>query len=171
MQTAARLLALVLEIVAGALLVALTTLVSVAAALRYAGYGISFYDEVAPILLAWVTFFGAALVALNRGHLGFGNVLRALPEAAGRAAFVLSEALTIVFFLALAWGGYRLLQVMSGEHLVTLPWLSIEVTQSVIPVASLTFVAAEVLTLPQAWARLHRPPPSAAVVTESSHLE
>jgi TRAP-type C4-dicarboxylate transport system permease small subunit len=171
MLAAARLLALILEVVAGTLLVALTVLVSVAAALRYVGTGISFYDEVAPILLAWVTFFGAALVALNRGHLGFDNVIRALPETARRMAFVLSEALTIIFFLALAWGGYRLLQVMAGEHLVTLPWLSIEVTQSVIPLASLAFVAAEMLTLPQAWAKLHRPPPSAAVVTESSHLE
>ena len=171
MQASARLLALVLEIVAGALLVALTVLVSVAATLRYLGTGISFYDEVAPILLAWVTFFGAALVTLNRGHLGFDNVIRALPDMARRAAFVISEALTVTFFLALAWGGYRLLQVMGGEHLVTLPWLSIEITQSVIPLASLVFVATEVLTLPQAWAKLHRPPPAAGAVTESSHLE
>jgi TRAP-type C4-dicarboxylate transport system permease small subunit len=171
MQASSRLLARVLEIVAGTLLVALTVLVSVAATLRYVGTGISFYDEVAPILLAWVTFFGAALVALNRGHLGFDNVVRALPDAACRVAFVVSEALTITFFLALAWGGYRLLQVMAGEHLVTLPWLSTGITQSVIPIASLAFVAAELLTLPQAWAKLHRPPPPAAVVTESSHLE
>ena len=86
MQASSRLLALVLEIVAGALLVALTVLVSVAATLRYLGTGISFYDEVAPILLAWVTFFGAALVALNRGHLGFDNVVRAHRNA--KANFV-----------------------------------------------------------------------------------
>jgi len=171
MRASARLLALALEIVAGILLVALTALVSVAAAVRYLGSGISFYDEVAPILLAWVTFFGAALVALNRGHLGFDNVIRALPVGMRRIAFAVSETLTVSFFLALAWGGYRLLHVMSGEHLVTLPWLSTGITQSVIPVASLAFVTAELLTLPQAWDKLHRPPPGADVVTESSHLE
>ncbi len=171
MQGLARLLGLALEIVGGVLLVALAVLVSVAAALRYAGTGISFYDEVAPILLAWVTFFGAALVALNRGHLGFDNVIRALPDWPRRIAFVISESLTVVFFAALAWGGYRLLQVMSGEHLVTLPWLSTGITQSVMPLASLAFIAAEMLTLPQAWAKLNRPPPPPDAVSESSHLE
>lgn len=171
MRALARLLGLALEIVAGSLLVALALLVSVAAALRYLGSGISFYDEVAPILLAWVTFFGAALVTLKRGHLGFDNVIRALPDWPRRAAFVLSEALTIAFFIALAWGGYRLLEVMSGEHLVTLTWLSTGVTQSVIPLASLAFVAAELLTLPDAWIKLERPREAPDVVTESSHLD
>lgn len=171
MLASSRLLALVLEMIAGALLVALTVLVSVAAALRYVGYGIAYYDEVAPILLSWVTFFGAALVALNRGHLGFDNVIRALPDTPRRVAFVLAEALTVGFFLALAWGGYWLLQILRGEHLVTLPWVPTGFTQSVMPIASLAFVAAELLTLPQAWAKLHRPPPAATVVTDSSHLE
>jgi len=171
MQALSRLLALVLEVVAGALLVALTLLVSAAAALRYLGMGISFYDEVAPILLSWVTFFGAALVALNRGHLGFDNVMRALPEGLRRLAFVASEALTVTFFLALAWGGYRLLGLVAGEHLVTLPSVSAPLTQSVMPVASLAFVAAELLTLPQAWRKLHALPEPPQVVTDSSHLE
>jgi TRAP-type C4-dicarboxylate transport system permease small subunit len=170
-QALSRPLGLLLEVIAGALLVALTVLVSVAAALRYLGAGVSFYDEVAPILLAWVTFFGAALVALKRGHLGFDNVIRALPEWPRRGAFVLSEALTVAFFAALAWGGYRLIEVMSGETLVTLPWVSTGVTQSVIPLAALAFVAAELLTLPEAWHKLTAPPPAPDVVTESSHLD
>ena len=171
MRGLARLLGLVLEIVGGTLLVALATLVSVAATLRYLGTGISFYDEVAPILLSWVTFFGAALVALKRGHLGFDNVIRALPDWPRRVAFVLAEALTITFFIALCWGGYWLLQVMSGEHLVTLPWLSTGITQSVIPLASLAFIAAELLTLPEAWRKLHRSPPAPGLAAESAHLE
>jgi TRAP-type C4-dicarboxylate transport system permease small subunit len=171
MKASARLLGLVLEIVGGTLLVALALLVSVAAALRYLGTGISFYDEIAPILLSWVTFFGAALVALNRGHLGFDNVIRALPDGLRRIAFVMSEALTIGFFLALAWGGFRLLQVVAGEHLVTLPWLTAPMTQSVMPLASLAFVAAELLTLPDAWRKLNQPAPSPQALTESAHLE
>lgn len=171
MQPLARLLGFVLEAVAGTLLVALTTLVSVAAALRYAGSGVSFYDEVAPILLSWVTFFGAALVALNRGHLGFDNVMRSLPENVRRTAFVVSEALVVVFFVALAWGGYRLLGIAQGEYLVTLPWVSSPFVQSVMPIASLAFAVAELLTLPEAWRKLHAPPASPEAVTESSHLE
>ena len=75
------------------------------------------------------------------------------------------------FFLALAWGGYWLLRILSGEHLVTLPRIPTGLTQSVMPIASLAFVAAELLTLPQAWDKLHRSPPAATAVSESSHLE
>lgn len=169
MRRGARLLELVLEITGGVLLVALTALVAVAAGTRYLGIGISFYDEVAPILLAWVTFFGAALVALKRGHLGFDNVVRALPEASRRAAFIVAEALTVSFFLALGWGGFRLMQIVGGEHLVTLPWLSTAVTQSIMPLASAAFVAAELLTLPDAWRKLAKPP-LPPETSQSAHL-
>jgi hypothetical protein len=60
---------------------------------------------------------------------------------------------------------------VSGEHLVTLPWLPSAAVQSVMPIASLAYVAAEVLTIPEAWRRLHAAPPAPTAVTESSHLE
>jgi TRAP-type C4-dicarboxylate transport system permease small subunit len=169
MQSLARWLHLALEIVSGALLVALTLLVTVAAAMRYLGAGLSFYDEVAPILLAWLTFFGAALVAMHRGHLGFDNFVHALPENVRRVAFVTAEALVIAFFVALGWGGFALLGIVSDENLVTLPWLSTAVTQAVIPIASAAFVIAELLTIPDAWRRLAAPTPSAAPLL-SEHL-
>ena len=79
MQPIARWLRLALEVLGGLLLVMLTLLVTIAATIRYFGAGLASYDEVAPILLTWVTYFGAALVALNRGHLGFDNIVRQLP--------------------------------------------------------------------------------------------
>jgi TRAP-type C4-dicarboxylate transport system permease small subunit len=151
METPARILRLALEIVGGVLLVALTIVVVLAASLRLAGIGLSWYDEVAPILLTWVTYFGAALVALNRGHLGFDNIVRSLPPRGRRVTLVFSEALTATFFLALAWGGFRLMHLVSDEYLMTLTWFPSWVAQSVIPVASLLFVLAQACALPQAW--------------------
>lgn len=147
-------LRLTLEIVAGLLLVLLTALVTYAATIRLFGFGLAWYDEVAPIILTWITFFGAALVTLHRGHLGFDNVVRSLPAQTRTFTFVTSECLTITFFLALAWGGFSLLSVISGERLMTVDWFPTAVAQCVIPVASIAFIAAELLTLPQAWAKL-----------------
>ena len=62
MQVVARWLRFALEMFGGLLLVLLTVLVSIAAAIRFFGGGFAWYDEVAPILLTWVTYFGAALV-------------------------------------------------------------------------------------------------------------
>ena len=159
MQAIARWLRLALEVIGGFLLVLLTMLVTVAAALRFFGIGLAWYDEVAPILLTWVTYFGAALVALQRGHLGFDNIVRKLPAGWRALAFAVSEGLTIAFFLALAWGGVRLMHAISGERLMTVNWFPSAVAQSVIPIAALIFVIAELVTLPMAWKKLEKPIP------------
>lgn len=167
MQFFARGLRLALEVFGGLLLVLLTVLVTAAATIRYFGAGLSWYDEVAPILLAWVTYFGAALVALQRGHLGFDNVVRRLAHSGRMAAFVTAEILTITFFVALAWGGYRLSSVISGERLMSVDWFPSVVAQSVIPIASVLFVVAELVTLPAAWKKLNSP---SDLVETADHL-
>ena len=154
MQPIARWLRLALEVFAGSLLVLLTALVTIAAAIRFFGAGLAWYDEVAPILLTWLTYFGAALVVLRRGHLGFDNIVRQLPAGWRALAFTVSEGLTITFFLALAWGGVRLMRVISDERLMTVEWFPSVVAQSVIPIASVLFVIAELVTLPMAWKKL-----------------
>jgi TRAP-type C4-dicarboxylate transport system permease small subunit len=67
-----------------------------------------------------------------------------------------SESLSIIFFLALAWGGVRLMHVISEERLMTVDWFPSAVAQSVIPIASVLFVVAELVSLPMAWKRLEQ---------------
>jgi TRAP-type transport system small permease protein len=156
MQPIARWLRLALEAFSGLLLSLLTLLVTIAATIRFFGAGLAWYDEVAPILLTWVTYFGAALVALHRGHLGFDNIVRQLSAGWRRLAFTVSEGLTITFFLSLAWGGVRLMHVISDERLMTVDWFPSTVAQSVIPIASVIFVIAELVSLPMAWKKLEQ---------------
>jgi len=52
-------------------MVTLSVVVIVAVCYRIAGDSLSWYDEVASILLAWITYYGAALAALQRKHVGF----------------------------------------------------------------------------------------------------
>ena len=149
----AKTLRLGLEAISLLLLTALLLVVVAAVGARYTGHVFIWYDELASILLAWLTYFGAALAALKRGHLGFDNAMRALPPTLRRAGFVLAEAVTIGFFLALGWGGWALLDVLVGETLVSLPSVPSSAVQSAIPIGAALFVLAEALSMPEAWRR------------------
>jgi len=55
-----------LQVVTIALLIALAVVVVLAVAFRFAGASLVWYDEVASVMLAWITYYGAALAALRR---------------------------------------------------------------------------------------------------------
>ncbi len=133
------------------LMVALTIVVIVAITFRFAGDSLSWYDEVAAIQLAWITYYGAALAALKRRHIGFDSVLLAIPMPARMLAVVIAEILVIGFFAILAWTGFRVLEVLEGEALVSLTWVPVQLTQSVIPIGAALFIIAELLSLPDYW--------------------
>ncbi len=133
------------------LMVILTLIVIVAVFYRKFGASLSWYDEVASVMLAWITYYGAALAALHRQHLGFDSVLVAMPYKWRMAMVVVAEALVIGFFLLLAWAGWRVLQVVGDESLISLPWIPVWLTQSVIPIGALLFVICELISLPEYW--------------------
>ncbi len=76
------------------LMVILTTVVVVAVIYRLLGSSLAWYDEVAAILLAWITYYGSALAALRRRHIGFDSVLLSIPMPARMWAVMLAEAIT-----------------------------------------------------------------------------
>ena len=133
------------------LMVSLTVVVVLAVVFRKLGASLSWYDEVAAILLAWVTYYGAALAALRRRHIGFDGVLLALPLPQRMYAVVFAEICVIGFFALLAWTGMIVLQVLQGETLVSLTWVPIQLTQSVIPIGAAVFIIAELTSLPEYW--------------------
>lgn len=133
------------------LMTALTVVVVVAVVYRKAGASLSWYDEVASILLAWVTYYGAALAALKRSHIGFDDVLRLLPVPARKLAVIVAEVLVVFFFALLAWAGWQVLIVLEGMSLVSLTWVPVQLTQSIIPIGALLFILAELLSLPDYW--------------------
>lgn len=133
------------------LMILLTTIVVVAVLYRKTGASLVWYDEVASVMLAWITYYGAALAALRRQHLGFDGVLLRMPVDLRMIVFVIGEVLVIGFFVLLAWAGWRVLEVVGDEYLISLPWISVSLTQSVIPVGAALFVICELLSLPEAW--------------------
>ena len=135
-----------------ALMVGLTAVVILAVIWRKMGASFSWYDEVASVLLAWVTYYGAALAALRRGHIGFDGLLLAIPLPWRMVAAAVAEILVIGFFVVLAWMGLRVLSILEGDTLVSLTWVPVALTQSVIPIGAGLFILAELLSLPAYWA-------------------
>lgn len=133
------------------LMIALTVLVVVAVVFRKLDASLSWYDEVAAIMLAWVTYYGAALAALKRRHIGFDGVLLAMPVGGRLASVVVSEVLVIGFFVLMTYTGLQVLEVLEGDSLVSLTWVPVQFTQSVIPIGGALFIVAEILSLPAYW--------------------
>ena len=134
-----------LETITLALMAALVLVVVVGVVFRKAGTSLVWYDEVASILLAWLTYYGAALAALKRSHIGFPKLVRRASPELRRALTILRDVAVIGFFALTAWAGWRVLLVLEGSYLVSLPWAPSQVTQSVIPLGAALFIAAELL--------------------------
>lgn len=133
------------------LMVVLTVVVVVAVVYRKLDDSLSWYDEVASVLLAWITYYGAALAALKRKHIGFDSVLLAIPMPVRMMATALAEILVIGFFVLLAWAGWEVLVVLEGATLVSLTSVPVQLTQSVIPIGAALFVVCELISLPSYW--------------------
>ncbi|HEY9038171.1 MAG TPA: TRAP transporter small permease subunit [Roseovarius sp.] len=138
----------ILEVVTISLMVLLTVTVTVAVIARLLGQSFSWYDEVAAIMLAWITYYGSALAALYRRHIGFDTVLLALPGKFRIAALLAGEAIILIFFVLMARAGLQVLAVLEGDVLISLPWVPVQFTQSVIPIGAILFIICQLLSLP-----------------------
>jgi TRAP-type C4-dicarboxylate transport system permease small subunit len=144
-----------IELIAVLLLVALAVIVVTAVVFRYVlNDSLPWYDELASVLLAWITYFGGALAALRRAHLGFSAFVLSLPTTLRAITFLVSEAVTYTVFISLAWAGWRVLAVMEGMSLEALPSVSLQLVQSIVPIGCTLFVIAQLLSTPVAWNRL-----------------
>jgi TRAP-type C4-dicarboxylate transport system permease small subunit len=118
---------------------------------RIAGASLSWYDEIAAIQLSWITYYGAALAALKRRHIGFDSVLLSLPHGPRMVAVAVAEIIVIGFFAIMAWAGLEILSVLEGMRLISLTWIPVQLTQSVIPIGAVLFILCELLSLPAYW--------------------
>jgi TRAP-type C4-dicarboxylate transport system permease small subunit len=146
----------VLEVLAAVLMVALTVIIVLGFGYRYAGYSLVWYDEIASIGLAWLTYYAGALAALHGAHIGFPGLVNAFPAALRIAATLFAEALVIVFFVVLAATGIEVLVILEGLTLVSLPEVPMQIAQSVIPITAVLFVFAVLLRLPDTLAEARR---------------
>lgn len=140
-----------LEAITVFLILSLAAVVVLGIIYRWAGEALSWYDEVASVQLAWLTYYGAALAALKRAHIGVPGLIAAVRPFYRVPLVICAELVIIGFFLILAWYGYVVLVILEGDTLISLPSIGTQFTQSVIPIGAILFVIAEILNLPQVW--------------------
>jgi TRAP-type C4-dicarboxylate transport system permease small subunit len=145
-----------LEWITVLLMVGLTIVVIVAVIARLMGQSFSWYDEVAAIMLAWITYYGSALAALHRRLIGFDSVLLAIPGRFRMLAVLVGEALVLLFFVLMARAGFQVLEVLEGDTLTSLTWVPVQLTQSVIPIGAILFIICQLLSLPNYWVQTSR---------------
>ena len=132
-----------LEVLVGTLMVVLFLEVTAGVVFRMIGRSLIWYDEVASVLLAWLTFYGAALASVKRAHIGCPEIVDALPWGARRIVNILAQVVVIAFFLALGGVGVWIMPILAGDSLTSLSWVPMNFVQSVIPIASGLIVIAE----------------------------
>jgi len=152
-----RLYLFVLEVICFVLMAALATIVVVGVVYRTIGEALVWYDEIAAILLAWLTYYGAALAAYRGAHIAVSSIVDAMPRALRVAVTLLAEVCVIGFFLLLGWVGWQVLEVLATDTLVSLPEIPVSYAQSVIPIGSFLFVVAELIRLPELLTTAARP--------------
>jgi len=135
------------------LLASLAVIVLMGVTYRKLGIAMVWYDEVASIALAWLTYYGAALAALKRAHIGFPGLVNAMPPVLRVPTVLFGEAVVIGFFAVLGWYGFQVLQILQGDTMVSLPWVPTQLTQSVIPIGSALFILAQLFSLPELLAQ------------------
>jgi TRAP-type C4-dicarboxylate transport system permease small subunit len=148
----------VLEAIAVILIIAVTAIVTMGFVYRGLGDSLAWYDEVASVALAWLTYYAGALAALRGAHIGFAGFVNSLPANWRVAAALFSSSVTIFFFGLLTVVGIRVVDVLGGDTLVSLPQVPLQLTDSVIPIAGALFVIAEFMRLPDLIAEARRGP-------------
>lgn len=138
-----------LESIVILLMVVLTVEVILGVTYRKLGWTLGWYDEIAEVTLAWLTYYGAALAALKGAHIGFPGIIDALAPRYRVPLIVVGECFVFAFFLVLTWAGVYVLDVLATDTLVSLPDVPVSYTQSVIPIGGALFVIAEALRLPE----------------------
>lgn len=137
----------ILEWVVGTLMVVLAVEVTAGVIFRAVGHSLIWYDEVASILLAWLTYYGSALASVRRAHIGCPEVVDAMPWRARRVVNIVAQLVVIGFFVVLGYVGVTIMPILSGDSMVSLPWVPMNFVQSVIPISSALIVIAELTHL------------------------
>lgn len=137
------------------LMTAMAVEVTIGVVFRAMGASLVWYDELASILLAWLTFYGSAYAAARRSHISCPELVAMLSPGPRLALTIVVEAIVIGFFALLGFIGWQVLGVLATDTLVSMPSIPVSWVQSVIPISSALIILAELLTLPEAlaWAR------------------
>lgn len=118
--------------------------VTIGVIFRTLGHALSWYDEVASVLLAWLTFYGSALGSFKRAHIGCPEIIHALSEKWRRPLSILAQLIVIAFFVTLCFVGLDIMPVLATDTMTSLPDIPMNIVQSVIPISCVLILISEI---------------------------
>jgi TRAP-type transport system small permease protein len=136
-----------LEWLVGILMVVLFIEVTAGVVFRTLGSPLVWYDEVASMLLAWLTFYGSALASFKRGHIGCPEIIDMLPPTTKRVFSIIAQLVVIGFFGMMGWMGAEIMPILATDFMTSVPSIPMSWVQSVIPISAVLILIAEFMTL------------------------
>jgi TRAP-type C4-dicarboxylate transport system permease small subunit len=137
----------VLEVVVIMLMVTLAVEVTVGVVYRTIGQALVWYDEVASVLLAWLTFYGSALASVRRAHISCPELVEQCGPRVRHWLGIGAQLLVIAFFALLGYIGASIMPILATDSMVSLPEVPMNLVQSVIPISCALILVAELATL------------------------
>jgi TRAP-type C4-dicarboxylate transport system permease small subunit len=93
-------------------------------------------EELARMLLIWITMLGGALAFAKKAHLGVDFFVGKMRPDARKTLAILVQCITVAFaVVVMIIGGFAYAQSQWTQQLPTMPWLTKGVVYAVIPVA------------------------------------
>src|SRR5947209_6838039 len=87
-----------LEFVVIVLVVGLALEVTLGVVFRSIGRSLAWYDEIASVMLAWLTFYGSALASVKRAHISCPELVDQASPQVKRVLNIVAQLLVIAFF-------------------------------------------------------------------------
>jgi TRAP-type C4-dicarboxylate transport system permease small subunit len=130
----------VLRLAACVLLLAMCAAMALQVFQRFVvGRSLDWPDELAPTLLVWISFVGAALAARDNEHVGFPLLVDALPPALGAALRLAGTAVVVALLGVYVWFSGPLMVRTWDQTLTTVP-ISRGLLYGVLPVTSIVMI-------------------------------
>lgn len=140
--------------------VTFTLMVTLEVASRYLlNFSIFFVNAAARFLLVWFFLVGAGIALRHGAHVGFELLVSRVPEARRRRIVLAGQALALVFFAEMIWGGIYSLGPAMGQ---TEPGLEIRLVWAflAIPVGFVLMTYHMAVLMLGEWRRPHTSEPA-----------
>ncbi len=106
----------IVDAVLASIILAMTAVIVISVFYRYVlNLPLSWTDEIARIMIVWLSFVGGYMALREGKHIGFDLVVKKLSAPVRAAVEVIGQAAVLVFLLVVVWQGF----IFAGKFLDT----------------------------------------------------
>ncbi len=112
------------------------------------GHQAEYTDELARVLLVWVSMIGGALAFGEKAHLGVDYfVTKMHPEARKTLALIVQVIILLLAVIVFVVGGWNMAVGQMGQQLPTMPWMSRGMVYMAVPLGGIFIILFAIETM------------------------